>query len=61
MKVFIATYESTGNLEKGRICLEGRSIVDAQDKFFEWLRTQPLYQHMWQLSVQFEEIERFVE
>ena len=60
MKTFIATYESAGNLEKGRICLEGHNAVDAQDKFFDWLKEQPLYSHMWQLSVQFEEIEGFI-
>lgn len=61
MKTFLATYKSRGNLEQGSVCVRAESITDAQDKFFIWIKTNCLYQHMWHLNVEFQEIEDFIE
>jgi hypothetical protein len=36
--------------------VKANTISEAQDKFFEWLREQPSYAHLWQLSFEFVEI-----
>ena len=56
-KVYIAKYESGGNLEKGESVIFARNITVAQDNFFAWLKNQPLYQHMWTLSLEIREID----
>lgn len=50
MKVYIIEYESPNNLFKGYAVIESETLTQAQDKFFTWLKEQPTYQHMWQLS-----------
>jgi len=57
MKHFIVNYESEGNLVEGTLYIEARGIVDAQDKFFDWVRKLPFYGHMWKLKVEFKEIQ----
>ena len=57
MKHFIATYTSKDNQEEGCIYIEANGIIGAQDKFFEYIKETGLYGHMWQLSVEFKEIQ----
>jgi hypothetical protein len=56
MRNFVATYNSDRNLFKGQVHISAVSIGEAQGKFFDWLKKQSVYPHMWNLSVNFEEI-----
>ena len=50
---FVARYESPVNYDKPKdVFIQANSIVEAQDKFFEYLRTTELYSHMWKLNVE---------
>lgn len=57
MKRYLVAYESKGNLNKGSVIVTADNLVEAQTKFFEWLKSQELYQHMWRLNVEFTEHE----
>lgn len=56
MRHFTVSYNSHNNIFKGVLHVEAYTISDAQDKFLSWLRQQPTYTHLWQLSFVFEEI-----
>jgi hypothetical protein len=56
MRHFTVSYSSQNNVFKGVLHVEANTISDAQDKFLAWLRTQPSYAHLWQLSFEFVEI-----
>ena len=56
MRNFLATYSSSGNLEKGQVHINAWDIVEAQDKFFDHLKTTGLYSHMWCLELKIVEI-----
>jgi hypothetical protein len=56
MRNFVATYKSERNLFKGQVHISALSIGEAQDKFFDWLKKQSVYPHMWNISVDFVEI-----
>jgi hypothetical protein len=56
MRHFIVSYSSQNNVFKGVLHVEACTISDAQDKFIAWLRNQPSYTHLWQLSFEFVEI-----
>jgi len=56
MRNFIVTYTSERNLFKGQVHVSAVSVGEAQDKFFDWLKKQAVYPHMWNISVNFEEI-----
>jgi hypothetical protein len=56
MRAFLFDYESAGNIESGMVVVNAEDLVEAQDKFFAWLRTQPLYSHMWNLAVVAKEV-----
>lgn len=56
MRNFIVHYSSHSNVFKGVMHVKANTISEAQDKFFEWLREQPSYAHLWQLSFEFVEI-----
>jgi len=56
MRNFVATYNSDRNLFKGQVHISAVSVGEAQDKFFDWLKKQSVYPHMWNLSVNLEEI-----
>jgi hypothetical protein len=57
MKNFVVTYESPRNLFKGKKLIQAESISDAQTIFFEWVKEQSTYQHMWSLNFDFEVIQ----
>jgi hypothetical protein len=56
MRNFIVTYNSQNNMFKGVLHVKANTPADAQDKFFNWLREQSTYPHLWQLSFEFVEI-----
>ena len=56
MRHFTVTYNSANNVFKGVLHVEAMTISDAQDKFLAWLREQPSYTHLYQLSFEFVEI-----
>lgn len=56
MRHFTVTYSSQNNVFKGVLHVEANIISEAQDKFLAWLREQPSYTHLWQLSFEFVEI-----
>ena len=56
MRNFTVTYHSQCNVFKGVLHVKANTISEAQDKFFEWLREQPSYAHLWQLTFEFVEI-----
>ena len=56
MRNFIVKYNSHNNMFKGVLHVKANTISEAQDKFFDWLREQPTYAHLWQLSFEFVEI-----
>jgi hypothetical protein len=56
MRHFTVSYNSANNVFKGVLHVEAFTIADAQDKFLAWLREQPTYTHLWQLSFEFVEI-----
>jgi hypothetical protein len=56
MRNFIVTYTSERNLFKGQVHISAVSVGEAQDKFFDWLKKQAVYPHMWNISVNLEEI-----
>ena len=58
MKNFLVTYSSAKNLFGGRKVIKAERISQAQTIFFEWLMKQPTYEHMWNLEMQIEEIDR---
>jgi hypothetical protein len=56
MRHFTVSYSSQNNVFKGVLHVKANTISEAQDKFLEWLRKQPSYAHLWQLSFEFTEI-----
>lgn len=62
MKHYIAKYESKGNhLEHTEVFIKAETLVEAQDKFFLYLKNTPLYSHMWRLNLEIREIQSFPE
>jgi hypothetical protein len=56
MRNFTVEYNSCNNIFKGTLHVKASTISEAQDKFFEWLREQATYPHLWQLTFKFTEI-----
>jgi hypothetical protein len=56
MRNFIVSYNSAGNLFKGHVHVSATTVSEAQDKFLNWLRNQPTYAHLWDLSFVVKEI-----
>ena len=56
MKLYIFDYSSEGNIFSGEVCIEAEGLVEAQDKFFDWVKKQKTYQHMWRLSFKAREV-----
>ena len=57
MKTYLFTYESNDNYFRGKISIPADNLVMAQDKFIDWLKRQDVYQHLWRLSFEVEEID----
>ena len=60
MNTYEVTWTSEGNIEKGTVVVRADNLVETQDKFLDWLKKKPLYQHMWQLSFAVKEIDFFI-
>ena len=56
-RVFHVKWESQGNIAKGTVIVHASSLIKAQDKFLDWIKTQALYSHMWRLSFEITEPE----
>lgn len=57
MNTYQVTWSSQGNIEHGTVIVRATGIVQAQDKFWSWLRQRPVYQHMWRLEFEIREVE----
>jgi hypothetical protein len=55
MTAYIVDWSSSRNIDKGKVVVTAKSIAEAQDKFLDWLRERPVYQHMWSLTFSIEE------
>jgi len=56
MKTFIVHYKSDSNLFKGKRVIQSFDLTEAQNKFLDWLKNQPVYSHLWKLQFEFEEV-----
>lgn len=56
MRNFVIGYSSHSNVFKGHIHVKANTVSEAQDKFFQWLREQPTYAHLWDLTFAVQEI-----
>jgi len=54
MRKFVATAESQGNIWNKTVVIHAYDIVEAQDKFFAWLKKQEVYTQ--KLSLEIEEV-----
>ena len=54
MNTYLVEYNSEGNLFEGKLVVRAPNIALVQDTFFEWLKKQPTYNHLWQLSFSIE-------
>lgn len=57
---YLVNYLSKNNIFEGKVVISAKNLVEAQDKFFDWLKKQPVYQYMWNLSISIEEIKEGV-
>ena len=57
MKNYLAGYSSENNLFTGMRLIKAVDLPHAQSQFFQWLSCQPVYSHMWQISVRFETVD----
>ena len=56
MRTFNVEWSSPKNIiDKTRVVVRAESLVEAQDKFFAWLKKHPVYQHMWCLNMEMSE------
>ena len=61
-KTYLFTYFSKGNsTTRAKVSVKANDLVEAQDKFFEYLRQSTLYSHMWNIEITCELIESSVE
>lgn len=44
-------------MSNAEVIVRAENPVQAQDKFFEWLRRQPVYRHMWAMSMEMMEVD----
>jgi hypothetical protein len=57
MNHYLIDYFSEGNLFKGRIHISADKPSEAMGKFFDWLKTQEVWNHMWRLKIDMSVIE----
>ena len=61
MRTFIFQYSSPNNIGGiGTIIVRANKLPEAQDKFYEWLREQHFYPHMWELDLHIKEADYFL-
>ena len=57
MKTYKIKYHSSGNAFKGEVFTKNNSPSDAMSDFFDWLKEQAVWLHLWKIEVTIEEIE----
>lgn len=60
MKTYIVQYTSDKNIFKGKKVIHAFELTEAQTKFLDWLKTQPVYSHLWKLEFAFEEVQEII-
>lgn len=55
MKYFTVQYSSKGNVFSGNGILAAETLAEAQTMFFEWLKKQSSYSHLYRLEFEFKE------
>lgn len=58
MRIFEVVWSSSGNCDNGKVIVKADSLVEAQNKFWSWLQKRPVFEHMWNLTFQFAEINK---
>jgi hypothetical protein len=61
MKQYIAIYESECNGFKGELCINAQNAPEAMDKFWVWLKKQPVWTHLWKIKISLREAQRLEE
>lgn len=57
MNTYKVTWFSEKNIDRGTVIVRASCLTGAQDKFIDWIKKRPLYQHMWHLSFALEEVD----
>lgn len=57
MKTYRITYNSPKNLFQGEVFTKKNSSPEAMQEFFEWLKEQSVWTHLWCIQINIEEVE----
>jgi len=57
MKTYKIKYYSPCNAFKGEVFTKNNSSSEAMSDFFDWLKEQAVWLHLWKIEVTIEEIE----
>lgn len=57
MKTFKITYNSHNNLFRGEVFTKQESAPEAMADFFDWLKEQAVWDHLWSINIQIEKVE----
>ena len=57
MKTYRITYNSPKNLFQGEVFTRKNSAQEAMDVFWEWLKEQSVWMHLWSIEINIEEVE----
>ena len=61
-KTYLFTYLSKGNsTTRAKVSVKATDLVEAQNRFFDYLKQSSLYSHMWNIEITCELIENSVE
>jgi hypothetical protein len=56
MKTYKIKYNSERNIFSGELFTKSESPSKAMDVFFEWLKEQSVWTHLWRINIEIEEI-----
>ena len=57
MKTFKIKYNSPKNIFQGEVFTKANKSSEAMEQFFEWLKEQATWIHLWEIHISIEEIE----
>jgi len=57
MKTYRIIYNSPKNLFQGEVFTKKNSSPEAMQEFFEWLKEQSVWTHLWSIQISIEEVE----
>jgi len=57
MKTYRITYNSPKNLFQGEVFTKKNSSAEAMQEFFEWLKEQCVWNHLWSIQINIEEVQ----